>query len=140
VEPADYALIGGSFIVAPGRSMRFFSGAFALVALICLSACNSTAVDSPPGSISALQADGDAFAGVPTLHYTCNGQVDLAMTPAKGAPAMARVVLGDRQWTLNGEPTETGAKYSNGQISLLTSPGEAVLIQDGKQAKCKLAA
>jgi membrane-bound inhibitor of C-type lysozyme len=115
-------------------SMRYMFCAFALTAMVCLSACNSTAVDSPQGSISA-----DAFAGVPTLHYTCSGQADLAMTPARGAPAMARVVLGDMQWTLNGEPTETGAKYSNGEISLLTSPGEAVLIQNGRQVKCKLA-
>jgi membrane-bound inhibitor of C-type lysozyme len=119
--------------------MRFFSCVFALIALMGLAACNSTAIDSPQGSIGAPRLDGDAFAGVPTLHFACSGQTELAMTPARGAPAMARVELGNRQWTLSGEPTETGAKYSNGQISLLTSPGEALLIQNGKQSKCKLA-
>jgi hypothetical protein len=120
--------------------MRFFLGAFLLACLLGLGACNSTAVDGPQGSIGASNPDGDAFAGIPTLHYACSGPAagDLAMTPARGAPAMARVAMGDRQWTLTGEPTETGAKYSNGQISLLTSPGEAILIENGKAARCKL--
>ena len=120
--------------------MQFFHGAFLLAGLLGLGACNSTAVDGPQGSIGASNPEEDAFAGIPTLHYACSGSAsgDLAITPARGAPAMARVALGDIQWTLSGEPTETGAKYSNGQISLLTSPGEAILIQNGKSARCKL--
>lgn len=110
---------------------------YVLLGLVGLSACNTAQNEGAGGS--AGEVDGDAFAGIPTLHYACYGQAsgELSMTPARGAPARARVVLGDTQWTLAGQPTETGAKYSNGQISLLTSPGEATLVQNGVTTRCK---
>jgi membrane-bound inhibitor of C-type lysozyme len=109
-----------------------------MIAAVGLAACNSTTNDGSVVS-TASGAGSGAFDGIPTIRYTCLNDPtgDLAITPGRGAPALARVEYGGSQWVLSGQPTETGARYSNGQIILLTSPGEATIQQSGRTSKCR---
>jgi membrane-bound inhibitor of C-type lysozyme len=109
-----------------------------MIAALGLAACNST-TNSGSAVSAASSAGSGSFDGIPTLRYTCLNDPtgDLAITPGRGAPALARVEYGGSQWVLSGQPTDTGARYSNGQITLLTSPGEAIIQQGGRTSKCR---
>jgi membrane-bound inhibitor of C-type lysozyme len=108
------------------------------IAAFGLAACNATSNEGP-GATTATTSGSGAFDGIPTIRYTCfnDPSGDLAITPGRGAPALARVEYGGSQWILSGQPTDTGARYSNGQIVLLTAPGEATVQQGGRISKCR---
>jgi membrane-bound inhibitor of C-type lysozyme len=105
--------------------------------IMWLAACNSTGSDRSVGSA----ASADVFSGIPTIHYNCQNDPagELAVTPGRGAPAVARVEYGGTEWVLSGQPTGTGARYTNGQVTLVTTPGEATIQQDGRTSKCRQA-
>jgi hypothetical protein len=101
-----------------------------------LAACNSTGSETAVGSVSS-----DVFSGIPTIHYSCQNDPagELAVTPGRGAPAVARVEHGGAQWVLSGQPTDTGARYTDGEVTLVTAPGEATIQQNGRTSKCRQA-
>jgi len=109
-----------------------------IFAALGLAACNATSNEGPVATTVTTSGSG-AFDGIPTIRYTCLNDAtgELAITPGRGAPALARVEYGGSQWILSGQPTDTGARYSNGQIVLLTSPGEATVQQAGRTSKCR---
>jgi membrane-bound inhibitor of C-type lysozyme len=112
----------------------------AISAALWLGACNSGGNDGSLGSVATNGSD--PFDGIPTIRYACPNDPagDLAITPGRGAPALARVEYGGSQWVLSGQPTDTGARYSNGQVTLLTAPGEATIQQGGRTSKCRRSA
>jgi membrane-bound inhibitor of C-type lysozyme len=109
-----------------------------LLAALGLAACNATSNEGSGATMATASGSG-AFDGIPTIRYMCLNDPtgDLAITPGRGASALARVEYGGSQWILSGQPTDTGARYSNGQIVLLTAPGEATVQLAGRTAKCR---
>ena len=66
------------------------------IAVLWLAACTSTGNE---GTVTTSGGSG-AFDGIPTLRYTCLNDPtgDLAITPGRGPPALARIEYGGSKW------------------------------------------
>lgn len=89
-----------------------------------------------PGPVTAAP---DPFVGLLPYRYRCDDGRDVVATFRPGEPTMARVERNGARWILTRQPSGSGARDGDGDVTFWEHHGEARLEREGRAITCRAA-
>jgi membrane-bound inhibitor of C-type lysozyme len=81
----------------------------------------------------------DRFASIHPTRYRCDDGQEILATFIQLDPPTARIERAGARWELLRQPSATGARYTNGDVTFWDHHGEARFEREGRAVTCRAA-